>query len=110
MPRITFIQPDGTEKTVNAPENHSLMQIALQNDIEGIEGICGGAMACATCHCYIASEWVERVEAADNEKTEEEEDILDMSPDIRENSRLACQIKITKELNELVAKIPSTQP
>ena len=85
------------------------MQIAVEHGIKGIDGACGGAMACATCHCYIAPEWVDRVETQDNEKSEEEDDMLDVAFDVRETSRLGCQIKVTDELDGLTVGLPGVK-
>lgn len=108
MPNITFIHKDGRETTIDAPENWSIMQVAVEHGIKEIQGACGGAMACATCHCYIHPQWEARVEAEDNEKSVEEEDMLDMAFDVRETSRLGCQIKLTRALNGLVIALPGT--
>lgn len=109
MPKITFIRKDGSETIVNAPENWSIMQVAVANGIHEIEGACGGSMACATCHCYIEPEWKTRVEAEDNEMSEEEEDMLDIAFDVRDSSRLGCQVKLTSALDGLVIALPSSQ-
>ncbi len=85
------------------------MQIAQAEGIDEIEGVCGGAMACATCHCYVHPDWVERVEAEDNDKSEEEEDMLDMAFDVRATSRLGCQVKVTNALDGLVVAMPGTK-
>ncbi len=108
MPRITFLQPDGSRQTIDAEENLSIMQAALEHKIPGIEGQCGGAMACATCHVYIDPAWQSRVAAQDNEQSDEEIDILDTAFDIRETSRLGCQIKLTDALDGLVVALPGT--
>lgn len=106
MPKVTFIQKNGDKKEVEATENWSIMQVAVEHGIDGIEGACGGAMACATCHCYIDPNWEERVEAQDNEKSEEEEDMLDMAFDVRATSRLGCQVKLTEDLDGLTIALP----
>jgi 2Fe-2S ferredoxin len=109
MPKITFLQKDGTSQTIDAEENWSIMQVAVEHKIEGIEGACGGSMACATCHVYVQPEWLPRVIAQDNEQSEEEKDILDTAFDIRETSRLGCQIKLTEELDGLIVALPGTE-
>lgn len=106
MPKITILKPDNTRTEIEAPENWSIMQAAVDHDIEGIEGACGGSMSCATCHVYIHPDWQDRVLAEDNEKSEEEEDMLDSAFDIRPESRLGCQIKLTKALNGLIIALP----
>lgn len=109
MPKVTFLQPDGSQNEIDAEENWSLMQIAVEHKIKGIEGACGGSMACATCHVYIHPDWEERVTAADNEQSEEEEDMLDMAFDVRDNSRLGCQVKVTNDLDGLIVALPGTE-
>lgn len=109
MPEIHFLMPDGETKTIDADENASLMVEALKHKIHGIDGICGGSMACATCHVYVHPDWVEKVLAEDNEKTDEEEDTLDVAFDIRDTSRLSCQIKITPALDGLIVALPGTK-
>jgi 2Fe-2S ferredoxin len=106
MPKITFIQKDGTEQTVDADENWSIMQVAVENGIKGIEGACGGSMACATCHVHIDEEWEDRVTAEDNEQTDEEEDMLDLAFNVEDNSRLGCQVKLTNALDGLIVRLP----
>ncbi len=108
MPKITFLHKDGSQQDIDAPENWSVMQVAVENKVTGIEGACGGSMACATCHVYIDPEWVERVEAEDNEQSEEEEDMLDVAFDVRDTSRLGCQVKLTEALDGLVVALPGT--
>lgn len=85
------------------------MQTALEHKIDGIEGICGGSLGCATCHIYIHPDWTSRVEAQDNEQSEEEIDMLDMAINKRETSRLGCQIKLTNALDGLTVSLPSTK-
>ncbi len=109
MPKVTFIMTDGSPKEVDAPLGWSLMEVAVENKIEEIEGACGGAMACATCHLYVHPDWQQKVIDQDNEKCDEEEDMLDLAFDIRNNSRLGCQIKITKALDGLVVALPGTK-
>lgn len=74
--------------------------------VPGIEGVCGGSMACATCHVHIHPDWAARVEAAGNEKTEEETDTLEMASNVCEFSRLSCQIEVTEALDGLVVVLP----
>ena len=109
MPKITFLHKDGSEQVIEAEENWSIMQVGVENKVKGIEGNCGGSMACATCHVYIHPEWNERVTAEDNEQTEEEEDMLDVAFDVRDTSRLGCQIKLSDALDGLVVALPGTQ-
>jgi 2Fe-2S ferredoxin len=107
MPRVIFIGKNGQEDVIEAEENWSVMQIAVEHGVRGIDGACGGAMACATCHCYIHPDWVSRVEAEDNEMSDEEQDILDVAFDVKDGiSRLGCQIKVTDKLDGLIVGLP----
>lgn len=108
MPKITFLFKDGTSREIEAPENWSIMQVAVENGIEDIEGACGGSMACATCHVYVHPDWADKVVAEDNEKSDEEEDMLDTAFDVQSESRLGCQIKLTNALDGLVVALPGT--
>jgi len=109
MPKVTFIMTDGSPKEIDAPEDWSLMQIAVENGIEEIEGACGGAMACATCHLYVHPDWQQKVTDQGNEKSDEEEDMLDLAFELRNSSRLGCQIRLTKELDGLIVALPGTK-
>ncbi len=108
MPKVTFMHKDGSQQTIDAEKNWSLMQVAVEHKVEGIEGACGGSMACATCHVYIHPDWAQRVIAQDNEQSDEEEDMLDVAFDVRDTSRLGCQVKLTDELDGLVVALPGT--
>jgi len=105
MAKITYIQPDGTSQTVEAAAGVTVMEAAKRENIDGIEAECGGACACATCHVYIEEAW----RAAVGEPSPMEEDMLDFGYDVRPNSRLSCQIKITAELDGLIVRVPERQ-
>ena len=105
MPKITYIDSSGASRTIDAETGSTVMETAIRNNIPGIEAECGGACACATCHVYVAEDW--RVKAG--EPTPMEEDMLDFGYDIRPNSRLSCQIKVTPELDGLVVTTPEKQ-
>ena len=81
------------------------MENAVRNSVPGIEAECGGACACATCHVYVDDEWTEKVGGPDVM----EEDMLDFAYDMRPNSRLSCQIRVTSELDGLVVHVPEQQ-
>jgi 2Fe-2S ferredoxin len=105
MPKINYIDFSGTTRTVDADAGSTVMESAIRNNIPGIEAECGGACACATCHVYVAEDWREKV----GEPTPMEEDMLDFGYDVRPNSRLSCQIKVTPELDGLVVTTPERQ-
>ncbi|MSP82316.1 MAG: 2Fe-2S iron-sulfur cluster binding domain-containing protein [Alphaproteobacteria bacterium] len=102
MPRITFIDPDGTLHDVDAPVGLSVMEIAHRNRI-AIEGACEGSLACSTCHVVVDPEDYERL----SEPTEDEEDMLDLAFGLTHTSRLSCQIKMTEELDGLTVSLPA---
>ena len=105
MPKITYVDQAGTERTVEGSVGATVMETALRNNVPGIDAECGGACACATCHVYVAAAWIEVVGKAQDM----EQDMLDFASDVRENSRLSCQIKITPELDGLVVTTPAQQ-
>jgi ferredoxin, 2Fe-2S len=105
MPKITYVDQAGTERTVEGSVGATVMETALRNNVPGIDAECGGACACATCHVYVADDWIEAVGKAQDM----EQDMLDFASDVRENSRLSCQIKITPALDGLVVTTPTQQ-
>jgi 2Fe-2S ferredoxin len=105
MAKITFIQPDGESQVVEAEPGVTVMEAAKLNNVPGIEAECGGACACATCHVYVDAAWRSKT----GSPAEMEEDMLDFAFDVREESRLCCQIKVTAELDGLVLRVPAKQ-
>ena len=105
VPKITFIDYEGTERSVDANVGETIMEAATSNDIPGIDADCGGACACATCHVYIAPDWFAKV--GDPEDLEAE--MLDVAEEVKENSRLACQLTISDELDGIVVVTPESQ-
>lgn len=102
MTRITYVEFDGTEHTVEAQDGDTLMTAAVNNSVPGIDGDCGGNCACATCHLYVDGDL--RGVAG-----EEERDMLAIADDTREDSRLGCQIVVTEDMNGLVVRLPQGQ-
>lgn len=100
MAKITFKQIDGSSRTVEAGDG-TLMELALDNGIDGIEGNCGGVCSCSTCHVYIPQEWMDRVGPATNI----EQDTLEFSENAKSSSRLSCQIEVSDALNGLVVEV-----
>src|SRR2546428_5513727 len=105
MAKITYIESDGPARTVEGEVGATVMEAAIRNAIPGIEAECGGACACATCHVYVDEAWREKVGAP----TPMEEDMLDFGFDVRPNSRLSCQIKVSDDLDGLVVSTPERQ-
>jgi 2Fe-2S ferredoxin len=105
MAKITYIDSAGTARTVEADIGATVMETAIKNGIPGIEAECGGACACSTCHVYVDAVWQEKT----GEPAPMEEDMLDFAFDVRPNSRLSCQIKVTDALDGLVVTTPERQ-
>ncbi len=105
MAKITFIQPDGSRQEVVAEPGMTVMEAARKELVPGIEAECGGACSCATCHVYVEETWREKV----GPPSEMEEDMLDFAFDVRESSRLSCQIKVSEDLDGLVVSVPEKQ-
>jgi ferredoxin, 2Fe-2S len=107
MPTITFIENDGTQHLVDVDAGTTARDAAVENDIPGIDGDCGGNCACATCHVFVSEEWIGTTGKAGPESIEAE--LLELSDDYTENSRLACQITVLDDLDGLVLHTPIAQ-
>ncbi len=102
MPKVTFIEESGRAVVIpDAADDLNLMEVATQNNVAGIEGSCGGVCSCATCHVWVAPDWIERVGPA----SEIERDMLGFEPNFNERSRLCCQIELTDELDGIVVSV-----
>jgi len=107
MPLVTYVAADGTRRDIDVPDGENVMRGALYNDIEGMVGECGGGLACATCHCYVDDVWTAVVGGP---SSQDERDMLDMTAaEVRDTSRLSCQIVVTDSLNGLVVHLPDRQ-
>jgi 2Fe-2S ferredoxin len=106
MPKVTYIAFDGGERTVDVAEGLSAMEAAVQNGVAGIDGDCGGATACGTCHVYVDPAWTARTGGP---ASETEKDMLEFADNRQPNSRLSCQIKVTSDLDGLVLRTPLGQ-
>jgi ferredoxin, 2Fe-2S len=105
MPHVIFIDPAGLRHEVEAPAGRSLMQIAIDNSVPGILGDCGGSCSCATCHGYVDARWAAELPSM----SETEVFMLEGVPDLREGSRLCCQIRMKPELDGIVVQLPDEQ-
>lgn len=105
MPKITFVQPDGSERTHDIAGGQSVMQGAVRAAVPGIDADCGGALSCATCMVYVDPEWAGRLPA----KTDDEDGMLQFSPHVEATSRLSCQIAVDDNLDGLRLKVPASQ-
>ena len=102
MPKMTFIERNGTRREVDAPVGLSVLEIAHKHDVD-IEGACEGSLACSTCHVIVDAAWFKKLE----KPTEDEEDMLDLAFGLTHTSRLGCQIRMSDTLDGLVVKLPA---
>ncbi|MCC3862032.1 2Fe-2S iron-sulfur cluster-binding protein [Pseudemcibacter aquimaris] len=102
MPKFTFISPEKKEFNVEAPIGETLMEIAVKNNVDGIDADCGGACACATCHIIFNHADLSKVGYAD----EDESALLDFLNGRKMGSRLSCQVIMKEDLDGLTVEIP----
>lgn len=105
MTKVTYIQSSGKSQTVELTEGQSVMEGAIRNGVPGIDADCGGACACATCHVYVAPEWIEKLPAP----SAGEASMLEFASHVQSNSRLSCQIKVDPSFEGLVVTLPISQ-
>jgi 2Fe-2S ferredoxin len=105
MPKITYIDASGQERTVEGKAGMTVMETAIKHNVPGIDADCGGACACATCHVYVRADFLERV----GKPSAMEQSMLDFAENVKENSRLSCQIKIRDDLDGLTVTTPESQ-
>lgn len=105
MPLVTYVLRDGSRRDVEVASGMSVMKGASEHGIAGIDAECGGCLSCATCHVYVDPAWADKLPPP----TDEERIMVDCALDVRENSRLSCQLTVTDELNGLVVQIPASQ-
>ncbi|WP_425403485.1 2Fe-2S iron-sulfur cluster-binding protein [Hwanghaeella sp.] len=101
MAKITFVNRDGSEKVVEARDGLSVMEVAIDNDVD-IEAACEGSLACATCHMVVDPDWYEKLDPP----SEEEEDMLDLAFGLTRTSRLTCQIRVSAAIDGLRVRLP----
>ncbi|MFN8719761.1 MAG: ferredoxin family 2Fe-2S iron-sulfur cluster binding protein [Alphaproteobacteria bacterium] len=102
MPKMTFIERDGTRREVDAPLGLSVLEIAHRHNVD-IEGACEGSLACSTCHVVVSPEWFDLLK----DPSEDEEDMLDLAFGLTKTSRLGCQIIISEEMDGLTVSLPA---
>lgn len=106
MVKVIFVAADGSQTEVEGEIGASIMQTAVANDVEGIVGECGGSMMCATCHCYVDDGWISKT----GERQNDEDDMLEgAASEVKESSRLSCQIKLDAGMEGLVIHLPEEQ-
>jgi 2Fe-2S ferredoxin len=105
MAKVNFIQHDGIRREVDGKDGLSVMQVAVANNVRGIDADCGGACACATCHVYVDEAWLAKL----GERTAMEASMLEFADGAEPRSRLACQIKMNPTLDGLTVYLPENQ-
>ena len=105
MAKITYIDFNGTARVADVAPGFSVMEGAKRNDIPGIDADCGGGCSCGTCHVYVDEAWVSTVGG----RSEIEDSTIEFADNVRPNSRLSCQIKVTDALDGLVVRTPESQ-
>lgn len=101
--KVTFVTKDGKQQTVPAVIGETLMEAARLNRID-MEAACDGTCSCSTCHVYLEKSTFDQLE----KPSEDELDMLDLAPDLKPTSRLACQIKLTKDMDGMVVTLPAS--
>lgn len=105
MAKVTYISHDGATHEVDVPNGQTVKDGAVNNLIPGILAECGGACACATCHVYVDDGWWEKT----GKPGAVEADMLDFANEVKDTSRLSCQIEVSDDLDGLVVHIPEDQ-
>ena len=105
MAKVTYIEDNGTEHTIDVPNGTTLMEAAVKQGIPGIDGDCGGACACATCMVYVPEEWLGKLPEVETM----EETMLDFCERREDNSWLSCQLVASDELDGIRVKMPESQ-
>lgn len=107
MPTVTYVEFGGGQLVVDVAEGDNVMRGALNNDLPGIIGECGGGLACATCHCYVDDAWADK---AGTPTSQDEIDMLELTSDeVKTTSRLSCQIVMSADLDGLFVHLPENQ-
>ena len=101
MIKITFITTDGENIETKGESGATLLELASEYDVEGIKAECGGACACATCHVYLDSSYMDKVTKAE----QHEEEMISILDDYDDYSRLACQVTITDEMHGMKVRV-----
>ena len=107
MPSVTYIQHDGSAQVIEVADGENVMRGALNHDLPGIVGECGGGLACATCHCYVDDAWTAKVGGP---SSQDETDMLESTAaEVKPSSRLSCLIVMSPELDGLIVHLPDHQ-
>ena len=107
MPKVTYIEHNGTAHSVDVPVGLSVMRGAVDNNIPGIDADCGGECACATCHVYVDQAWLDKTGLP--QSGSQEASMLSFAAVAQPDSRLSCQISMSAALDGLVVRMPEGQ-
>jgi ferredoxin, 2Fe-2S len=105
MPRVTYIEAMGERHEIELQAGESVMQAAVARGLKGIEGECGGVLACGTCHVYVDESWTQRLPPPQ----EAEQVMLEFAANVATNSRLGCQLKCSETIDGLIVRLPLSQ-
>lgn len=105
MVQMVFVSHDGSEYPVDVAEGETLLRAALDNDVPGMIGECGGELACATCHCYLDDALRAGIEGPDDYEAEMLEGAIDVTTD----SRLGCQVRASPIFDGARIRLPASQ-
>jgi ferredoxin, 2Fe-2S len=105
MGKVTFISAAGDRTDGEAKAGESIMEIARNAGVDGITAECGGCLSCATCHVYVEGGWADKIPAPSTE----EQVMVECAIDVRDNSRLSCQVKYSDDLDGIEIGIPASQ-
>ena len=105
MPMLVFLLPGGVRKEVEARVGQTLLDVAHDNEIHAIEGACGGALACSTCHVILSKEWFDKL----GTPSEDEEDMLDLAHGLEQTSRLGCQVVVSEDMHGMEIVVPESR-
>ena len=106
MPVIHYQLLDGSVRSIEAANGRNLMEIAILNNMRGVDGECGGCCSCATCHVYVDERYLDKLPEPD----EMEGELLEgVASERRANSRLGCQVIVSDALDGMQVGIPVSQ-
>jgi ferredoxin, 2Fe-2S len=106
MPRVTYIEPNGRAQTLVLEAGSTVMRGAVDAAVEGIEAQCGGNCACATCHCYVQEQWLDKLPPPSDDESLM---LSNVAAERRPNSRLSCQLIVEPALDGLTVQFPDRQ-
>ena len=107
MPKVTYIEYNGSAHVVEVPIGLSVMRGAVTNNVPGIDADCGGDCACATCHVFVDPAWLDKTGMPVSGS--QEESMLSFAAEAKPNSRLSCQVAMCEELDGLIVRMPQGQ-